>query len=37
MIMGENEEVFFDKNDRENNEYDIYVETDGLVIAIQKK
>ena len=37
MIIRETEKDFVDKNDREKIEYDIYVETDGLVIAIQNK
>ena len=37
MIIRETEEYFVDKNDREKIEYDIYVETDVLVISIQKK
>ena len=37
MIIREIEEDFVDKNDREKIEDDIYVDTDGLVIAIQKK
>ena len=37
MIIRETEEDFVDKNDRDNIEDDIYVETDGLVIVIQNK
>ena len=37
MIIREIEEYFVDKNDRENIEDHIYVETDGLFIAMEKK
>ena len=37
MIIREIEEYFIDKIDREKIEDDIYVETNGLVIAIKKK
>ena len=37
MIIRETEEYLVDKNDREKIEDGIYVETDGLVIAIHKK
>ena len=37
MIIRETKEYFVDKNDREDIEDDIYVDIDGLVIAIQKK
>ena len=37
MIIRETKEDFVDKNDREKIENYIYVETNGLVIAIQNK
>ena len=37
MTIRETEENFVDKNDKEKIENDIYMETGGLVIAIQKK